>query len=722
MDLTASPIQQAVVTASALLAAVIGILGTLRRGHWVTTLVFSSAFMAVAALQAGILGIVHADSPAVAATWATYLFRVSALSSWLWLCMSVVFARPQPMQQIRQALAYLTLALVGCVTLVAVAGTPYVVSEVRGLGGQAVLVLGGLGKVYLMYLVVVVVGVLMNLESTLRTAPATAQRRLRPLVVAMVGGALAGLLFVSAGLLYGGIRVAWMTACSVPMFVCGVAAALALARRRLSDMSVPVARPVIYYSSVSLTLAGLFLLTMAALSKLLPAMSPEWKRAISVGFYLLVGGGGLVLTVSPSANRAIKRFIDRNFYANRYDYRREWERVSRAITPTARAEDLHRQVESLVRSLFDAERVVIHLRDDRSGEYTCVYQTGGVISPALLSPLKADNPLVLGLARLRHPLVFSEMARDLDLLPAAAENRPILIEVSAAVCAPLHVGDELVGLLWLSEKRADEDYATEDIEFLGAMSRQVAAALWFARLGDQLAETRQLESLHRLSSFVLHDIKNQVSGLSLMLENARRHMSDPEFQQDAMMVVERTVLNLKLLMDHVAGVSRAPIVKPELVSVRELVVRASEAAGMVEGDHGGLRYRVHTRGPERVRLDPAQMARVVTNLLVNAREALEGGGEITLETALEDGVSPMFVVRLRDTGRGMSEEFLRQKLFRPFATTKPAGLGIGLAQSRAIVEAHGGRLEAESRPGQGSCFEIRLPQSVPAAPALEVSA
>ena len=160
--------------------------------------------------------------------------------------------------------------------------------------------------------------------------------------VAFLVGILANLLVISGGLLYNGIRVSWLVACAAPMFVSGVVTALALARRRLSDLSVPMARPVIYYSSVSLTLAGAFLLTMAVLSRVLPVLSPEWKRMVSLAFYLLAGGGGLLLTFSPRANRSVKRFIDRNFYANRYDYRREWERVSNSITPTARPEDIWR--------------------------------------------------------------------------------------------------------------------------------------------------------------------------------------------------------------------------------------------------------------------------------------------------------------------------------------------------------------------------------------------
>ena len=364
MDVLSSPIQVSLVTASALLAAVIGLLATLRRGHWIVTMLFASAFLSMAAFQAGTLGMLNSDSQLSGNVWAGYLARVSALASWLWLSLSVVLARPDPWQQIRNAGAYLMLALVGCIGMAWAAGTPYVIRQVDGVGAEAIIVLGPLGKIYLMYLVVVMVAVVMNLERMLRTAPASAQRRLRPMFVAFLLGILAELLVVSGGLLFGGLRITWLSASSIPLFAAGVVTAMTLARRRLSDMNVPVARPVIYYSSVSLTLAGAFLLTMAVLSKLLPMMTDEWKRVVSLVFYLLVGGGGIALTLSPRFNRSVKRFIDRNFYANRYDYRREWERVSRGIVPASHPQDVARQIEQLMRSIFDTERVGVYLREE----------------------------------------------------------------------------------------------------------------------------------------------------------------------------------------------------------------------------------------------------------------------------------------------------------------------------------------------------------------------
>jgi putative PEP-CTERM system histidine kinase len=726
MDLTASPIQASLVTASALLAAVIGILATLRRGHWLVTMVFASAFLAMAAFQAGTLGMMNSDSPGSARMWASYLARVSALASWLWLSLSVVLARPDPWQQVRNSGAYLSLALVGCIGMAWAAGTPFVVRDVSGTGTGAVIVLGAMGKVYLMYLVVVMIAVVMNLERMLRTAPASAQRRLRPMFIAFLLGILSLLLVVSGGLLFGGLRVSWLGTSAAPLFAAGAVTAMTLARRRLSDMSVPVARPVIYYSSVSLTLAGAFLLTMAVLSKVLPMMSTGWKQAVSLAFYLLVGGGGLLLTLSPRVGRSVKRFIDRNFYANRYDYRREWERVSRALQPTGRPEDVARQIEGLMRGVFDAERVAVYLRADRETAALGGEGPRGPFErlhgpPGMASSLAADNPLVLEIERGGHAIQLRDIATDLDLIPLMVENRPSMTALDAAIVAPLSVGDAMIGILWLSEKRGDEDYSYEDVEFLGAMGRQLAAALWFARQGEILAETRQMESLHRLSTFVMHDIKNHVSGLSLMLENARKHLAKPEFQQDMLHVLERTVASLRDLMEQVSGVTRPPLADPEACEIGRLLEDAMLAAGLRPGEASrGVETSLDVAFDGPVAVDRRLLTRLMVNLLVNAREALDGDGRIAVRAALigpENGGRGALRLTVSDNGRGMAEEFLRHSLFRPFATTKSAGLGIGLAQCKSIVDAHGGRIHAESHAGQGTTFTIELPADVPPAAA-----
>lgn len=705
----ASPIQAAAVAASAMLLAGIGLFGLMRRGQWLTTLLFASAFLSLAAFQAGTLGMVDASDAVEARMWATYLARISALVSWLWLTLSVVLGRPEPRLQLRNAGAYLVLSLVGCVVLAATAETPFAVRAVTGYGPHAVVVFGPLGKVYLMYLVVAMVAVLMNLESMLRVAPASGQKRLRALFVAILVAILTELLVVSSGLLHGGLRVSWLVSAAPVLFAAGSVAALALARRTLSDMDVPVARPVIYYSSVSLTLAGAFMLGVLVLSRLVPALSQEWKFGVTLAFVAFVGGGGLLLMLSPASSRTIRRFVDRNLYANRYDYRREWERVTTSLVPAARVDELARQIDVLVCGVFEADRIALHLRGD-DGDLVRLHGPEGVAAR-----IPAGHPLVRHLAKRQLPVVFHDIEHDLDLLPLLVESHTTIEALNAAVCAPLAVGDDVIGLLWVSRKRADEDWSYEDVEFLASLSRHLASALWFSRQTELLVEARQLESLNRLSSFVLHDIKNQVSGLSLVVENAKRHSGNPEFQRDVMAVVERTVASMRELMNQVAGVARSLDMNSVPCTAREIIDAAVAESGFATGESGGVQLSVLVGEAGEVLADRRLLTRVLVNLLTNAREAQDGRGHVVLEAKTRPGEG-VFEFKVSDDGRGMTEEFVRTRLFRPFSSTKKNGLGIGLAQCRTIVEAHGGRIDVTSRPGKGSTFTVTVPTRVPEDP------
>jgi hypothetical protein len=229
-----------------------------------------------------------------------------------------------------------------------------------------------------------------------------------------------------------------------------------------------------------------------------------------------------------------------------------------------------------------------------------------------------------------------------------------------------------------------------------------------------MAEARQLESLQRLSSFVLHDMKNHVSGLALVVDNARRHLGNPEFQRDAMAVVERTVRSLRELMSQVSGVSSPPAPQPAPCALKELVADALTESGLALEPPPGVNVVITVPDGAEAVLDRRQIGRVLVNLLVNAREALGGPGTIGVRAISVSGADGAreAVIEVSDTGRGMSEEFIRTRLFKPFSTTKKGGLGVGLAQSRGIVEAHGGTIDARSRPGEGTVFTLRVPPGV----------
>ena len=199
-------LQQAAVSASAMLLLAIGIIAVLQRGQWLITLLFSAAFLSLGALQAGVLGMLRATTPESAHVWADYLARVSALTSWLWLALSVLLGRPDPRRQLREAGAPLALSLVACLLLFMLARSPLVLASVTISLEGPVLQLGPLGKAYLAYLALTMLLVLLNMEGMLRAAPASAQRRLGGLFLSILVAVLAELLVVSAGVLHGRVE------------------------------------------------------------------------------------------------------------------------------------------------------------------------------------------------------------------------------------------------------------------------------------------------------------------------------------------------------------------------------------------------------------------------------------------------------------------------------------------------------------------------------------
>jgi signal transduction histidine kinase len=172
---------------------------------------------------------------------------------------------------------------------------------------------------------------------------------------------------------------------------------------------------------------------------------------------------------------------------------------------------------------------------------------------------------------------------------------------------------------------------------------------------------------------------------------------------------------LRELMSQVSGVSSPPAPQPAPCLLRDLVSDALVESGLALGSGPGLEVEVTVPDGAQAVLDRVQIGRVLVNLLVNAREALGGSGRIGVRAISVTGAdgSREAVIEVSDTGRGMSEEFIRTKLFKPFSTTKKGGLGVGLAQCRGIVEAHGGTIDARSRPGEGTMFTVRLPGGGP---------
>ena len=225
-------------------------------------------------------------------------------------------------------------------------------------------------------------------------------------------------------------------------------------------------------------------------------------------------------------------------------------------------------------------------------------------------------------------------------------------------------------------------------------------------------ETRQFESFMRLSAMLTHDLKNAIEGLSLTVGNMERHFDNPQFRADALKGLTSATNKLKALvarlsrpMTSLSGEHKRPT-NVDLVPIIQRVIA-------ITAEPQRSKHSIVTRLPPSLYAlaDAARVEEVLENLVLNALEAMtDKGGTLTIEAGQTANGAPMFAVS--DTGRGMSQQFINTRLFRPFATTKRTGIGLGLYTCREVIRASGGSIDVDSVEGAGTTFRVVLP-SIP---------
>jgi signal transduction histidine kinase len=222
------------------------------------------------------------------------------------------------------------------------------------------------------------------------------------------------------------------------------------------------------------------------------------------------------------------------------------------------------------------------------------------------------------------------------------------------------------------------------------------------QLSRELARSREQAAIHTVASFFVHDMKNTANTLSLTLQNLPRRFEDAEFRADALNGIRRSVDRLNRPVREL-GILRDRVILNASPTELEAIVKET-LRNLQEAHSLPLRMQFESLPP--VELDREQIEKVITNLVLNAGDALRPGGQIRVTVARRDSHA---VLTVADDGCGMTDEFIRGSLFRPFQTTKNKGIGIGLYHARQIVEAHCGWIEVESIPERGSTFRVVLP-------------
>jgi putative PEP-CTERM system histidine kinase len=245
------------------------------------------------------------------------------------------------------------------------------------------------------------------------------------------------------------------------------------------------------------------------------------------------------------------------------------------------------------------------------------------------------------------------------------------------------------------------DLNWEDRDLLKLAGRQAASHLAQFQADQALVESRQFEAFNRLSAYVIHDLKNILAQLSLMVANAQKHKHNPAFIDDMVDTVTNTVSRMSKLMAQLrSDTGQTEQQEFELVDLLERVVVESKLREPIP--ELALVESKFTLTCDRERLHT-----VFGHLVQNAQEATEKGGHIIIRLLRNHGAA---VVEIEDSGIGMDEHFIRHRLFKPFDSTKGlTGMGIGAFESRDFIRSLGGNISVQSTPGRGSIFRVCIP-------------
>jgi len=477
--------------------------------------------------------------------------------------------------------------------------------------------------------------------------------------------------------------------------------AVSAARNPEWALDVYVSRRFVLHTA-TLAAAGIYLLLMAAVAYSIEVYGGAWAGPVQGVF--LVGGLLLLLLLLFSGQiRARARvFLSKHFFNYRYDYREEWLRFSRTMTgEEGDAHPLPERAIQAVGQVVESPAGVLWQRYDGRLEPVAGWNVG----PPADAVEPADGELARFLASREWVLTMEEWHARPEhyegvAMPAWLDSMP-----RAWLLVPLMHHDRLEGFVVLARSRAGVTSLNwEDFDLLKIIGRQVASHLAQESAAQALTRAQQFEAFNRMSTYVLHDLKNIIGQLSMLASNARRHGERPEFMRDAVETIEHAVERMNELMSQLRGGLKADAATT--VDLARIVQESVQA-----------RSRIAPRPtaklpdtPLRVRAERGRLGAILANLIQNGQEACSDDDTVTVRLAEE---AEEVTIDIIDTGCGMSAEFMRERLFRPFDSSKgTTGMGIGAFEAREFMRDLGGDVEVESREGEGTRFRLRFPAGV----------
>ena len=535
------------------------------------------------------------------------------------------------------------------------------------------------------------------IEQLVRRVHPQARWNIKPLVVGLAGVFGIDLFFYADAMLFGHVDPDIWAARGFANVIVLPFLAITTARNTGWKIDLHLSRGAVMQSTALLA-SGAFLLAVAGAGYFVRYFGGDWGRALQIELVFAAALFVALVATSGKFRSYLRVFVSKHFFSYRYDYREAWLRFTRTLSTEAPGQTLAMRTVNALADLVESPAGVLFVREESRG-YVLSARWNMRAGDALV---RADDPLVAFLERRGWILSVDEWRLSPERYDGIAIPDAISSLASPWLIVPLMSGSDLPAFAVLATPRAPIDVDWEVRDLLKTASRQAASYLGHVRATEALLEARKFDAFNRMSAFIVHDLKNLIAQLSLMLRNAQRHRNNAEFQADMLATVEHVVERMNGLMLQLRGAA-APVANAHPVDLCALVrrVAASKADSRIRVDADAAQ-------PIGVFAHEDRLERVIGHLLQNAIDASATGAGIDVSVAADGGFAALCVT---DRGMGMSAEFVRDRLFKPFQTTKSAGMGIGVYESSQYLSSIGGEMRIDSTEGAGTRVLVRLPRA-----------
>jgi putative PEP-CTERM system histidine kinase len=562
--------------------------------------------------------------------------------------------------------------------------------------------LGRPGYVFHFCLLVSAVLILMNLERTLRVSVGHMRWQLKYMVLGV--GAIFGVRIytVSQTMLFQSLNTGLLLVNAGVLLIADALILRSVLRAGSFKLDLVPSHSFLY-RSFTVIIAGIYLLTVGVLAKLIRYLDVASSLYLNAFLVFLALLGLSIILLSDRFRRRLKRFVGIHLKKSKYDYQKEWTDFTQATTSLMEIRDLCTAIVKKLSNTFEALCVSLWLVNETE-EYLLLGASTVLTDTQAkgIESLKREGKELIRAMREKQTAVDLIDSKENGAGDFEKMNPDFLKEARIRYCAPITASGRFIGLLTLDERVAHEPFTLADFGLLKTIADQTASMLLTLQLSEHLREVKEAEAFQTVYAFMMHDLKNLASSLSLTIQGLPVHFENPDFRQDALKIMQQGVTRINRMCNQLSGLSKKIELNPVEADLNDLV---KNSVYCLNGD-SKVKLLTDLQPLPPLRVDADQIQKVMTNLILNANEAVGNEGEIRVTTEERNGWA---IFSVSDTGCGMSREFVEHSLFRPFKTTKKQGIGIGLYQSKMIVEAHKGKIEVETEEGRGSTFKVFLP-------------